>query len=213
MNKQISPKITALNFGILTIAFLAVFYVVAWTEPSQVPPGGNVAAPLNVGPAGQSKEGGLILNTGGAANGLIIDKGDLDVTSGAYKKGGAAGASAVCTASQVLKGATVSGGIVTGGSCAMDNNSGGTITGVTAGAGLTGGGTSGTVTLDLGTQVKNTRTTNSTLYLNIYGKLNGQILRCSAGQYVCGVGLVDAGDPNGGNSGGNGLLRIECCGK
>ncbi|MBI2450358.1 MAG: hypothetical protein HYV47_02355 [Candidatus Nealsonbacteria bacterium] len=77
MNKQISPKITALTFGILAVVFLAAFYVVAWREPSQAPPGGNVAAPLNVGPAGQSKEGGLIINTGGAANGLIIDKGKL----------------------------------------------------------------------------------------------------------------------------------------
>ena len=77
MQKQISPKITALTFGILTIAFLAVFYVVAWTEPGQTPPQGNVPAPINVGPTGQSKAGGLILNTGGAVNGLIIDKGNL----------------------------------------------------------------------------------------------------------------------------------------
>lgn len=77
MQKQISPKIVALTFGILTITFLAVFYVVAWQEPSQIPPAGNVAAPLNVSLTGQSKEGGLILNTGGAVNALVIDKGNL----------------------------------------------------------------------------------------------------------------------------------------
>ncbi len=77
MNKTISPKITALTFGVLVICFAIAFYVVAWQEPSQVPPGGNVPTPLNVGPTGQSKSGGLILNTGGAVNGLIIDKGNL----------------------------------------------------------------------------------------------------------------------------------------
>lgn len=76
MNKIISSKITALTFGILTIAFLTAFYVVAWQEPSQAPPGGNVAAPLNVGNIGQFKEGGLILNTGGAETGLIVEKGE-----------------------------------------------------------------------------------------------------------------------------------------
>jgi len=77
MNKTISPKITALTFGILATVFLAAFYVVAWQEPTSAPPGGNVATPLNVGITGQSKEGGLILNTGGAVTGLIIDKGEV----------------------------------------------------------------------------------------------------------------------------------------
>ncbi|MFH1780668.1 MAG: hypothetical protein ABH841_01555 [Candidatus Nealsonbacteria bacterium] len=77
MNTTVSPKLIALTFGVLVISFLATFYVVAWTEPSQAPPAGNVAAPLNSGNVGQSKEGGLILNTGGAVNGLIIDKGNL----------------------------------------------------------------------------------------------------------------------------------------
>ena len=75
INKIVSPKITALTFGILTICFLIAFYVVAWQEPAQSPPEGNVPAPLNVGPEGQSKEGGLILNTGGALYGLIVDQG------------------------------------------------------------------------------------------------------------------------------------------
>jgi len=75
VKKEVSPKIVALTFAILTVAFLAAFYVVAWQEPMQAPPEGNVPAPLNVGNVGQSKEGGLILNTGGALIGLIVDKG------------------------------------------------------------------------------------------------------------------------------------------
>jgi len=42
-------------------------------EPTD--PTSNVPAPLHVGIEGQSKAGGLILNTGGANIGLIIDKG------------------------------------------------------------------------------------------------------------------------------------------
>ena len=77
MNKTISSKITALTFGILVVCFAVAFYVVAWQEPSQAPPGSNIATPLNVGPTGQAKEGGLILNTGGAPKGLIIDQGQV----------------------------------------------------------------------------------------------------------------------------------------
>ncbi|MDP3990765.1 MAG: hypothetical protein Q8P63_00445 [Candidatus Nealsonbacteria bacterium] len=79
MQKQISPKIIALTFGILVISFLAAFYVVAWQEPTQAPPGGNALPPLNAGNIGQSKEGGLILNTGGAGIGLIVDGGSVGI--------------------------------------------------------------------------------------------------------------------------------------
>ncbi len=77
MSTQISSKITVLTFGILVISFLAAFYVVAWQEPSSAPPNGNVSVPLNTSNTGQSKAGGLILNTGGAVNGLVVDKGNL----------------------------------------------------------------------------------------------------------------------------------------
>ncbi|PIS17408.1 MAG: hypothetical protein COT59_00860 [Candidatus Nealsonbacteria bacterium CG09_land_8_20_14_0_10_42_14] len=77
MQKQISSKIIALTFGVLTLVFLAAFYVVAWQEPTEAPPGGNVPTPLNVGNVGQEKVGGLILNTGGAEYGLIIDQGEV----------------------------------------------------------------------------------------------------------------------------------------
>lgn len=79
MKKQISPKIVSLVFGVLVICFAIAFYAIGWTEPGSAPPGGNVPAPLNTGPTGQSKEGGLILNTGGAASGLIVDKGKVGI--------------------------------------------------------------------------------------------------------------------------------------
>jgi len=49
--------------------------VSAWVEPEQYPPGGNIAAPLNTGNVGQSKQGGLTLNIGGAQYGLIVKNG------------------------------------------------------------------------------------------------------------------------------------------
>lgn len=79
MKQSVSPKIVSITFGILIIIFLTVFYVVAWQEPTQAPPGGNVSAPLNVGPTGQSKTGGLILNTGGAPTGLIVATGTVQI--------------------------------------------------------------------------------------------------------------------------------------
>ncbi len=44
----------------------------AWVEPTTVPPGNNIFAPLNSSAFGQSKVGGLILNLGNAAHGLIV---------------------------------------------------------------------------------------------------------------------------------------------
>ena len=77
----------ALCLGVLVISFLLTYLVLAWTEPTTSPPDGNVPAPLNVGNTGQSKSGGLIVNTGGAATGLVVDKGNvgIGVTVPAYK--------------------------------------------------------------------------------------------------------------------------------
>lgn len=64
--------------GILTLGIivgLTIKAVSAWVEPDQMPPEGNIAAPLNAGNVGQAKQGGLTLNIGGAAYGLIVDKG------------------------------------------------------------------------------------------------------------------------------------------
>ena len=74
MPKRISPKLISISFGVLILTVFLGFYIFAWTEPSQAPPGGNILAPLNVGPLGQVKEGGLILNTGGAPVGLIVNQ-------------------------------------------------------------------------------------------------------------------------------------------
>ena len=61
--------------------FIAVFvsFAQTWTGPTQVPPSGNVAAPLNVSSSAQSKEAGLLLNTGGAANGLLVSSGKVGI--------------------------------------------------------------------------------------------------------------------------------------
>jgi hypothetical protein len=67
------------TFGVLTMSILVSYLVFAWTEPSQSPPQGNVPAPLNVGPQGQAKEGGLILNTGGAPIGFIVQYGNVGI--------------------------------------------------------------------------------------------------------------------------------------
>jgi len=65
-------KTFILCLGVLVMIFLLNYLVLAWTEPSENPPGGNVPAPLNVGVEGQQKAGGLILNTGNATTGLIV---------------------------------------------------------------------------------------------------------------------------------------------
>lgn len=67
---------------ILTAAVLVfVFSLIAnaFTQPTQTPPGGNVSAPLNISSLGQSKAGGLILNTGGAVYGLIVENGFVGI--------------------------------------------------------------------------------------------------------------------------------------
>lgn len=76
MKKSIEK--TAYWVGIMTLGIVVgvtIKAVSAWVEPSSMPPGGNIAAPLNTGNVGQAKQGGLTLNIGGATYGLIIDKG------------------------------------------------------------------------------------------------------------------------------------------
>jgi hypothetical protein len=79
MNKNISYKLVSVAFGVITILFLCVFYTYAWTEPSANPPAGNVEASLNVSSNGQSKAGGLILNTGNYPNGLLVQYGNVGI--------------------------------------------------------------------------------------------------------------------------------------
>lgn len=101
MPKTFSPKLIALTFGVLVLCFLAVFYVVAWTEPTVAPPDENVPAPLNAGNIGQSKVGGLLLNTGGAVNGLIIDNGNLCFGSDCRNSWGSVGGGTMVVAGSV----------------------------------------------------------------------------------------------------------------
>src|SRR3989344_4868536 len=64
----------------LLFAFLSIgAYVFAWSPPDSLPPTGNVGAPLNVSSTAQTKSGGLILNTGGSTNGLIVDQGNVGI--------------------------------------------------------------------------------------------------------------------------------------
>jgi hypothetical protein len=67
---------------------LTIFITLAWTEPSASPPGGNVAAPLNVSDAPQVKRGSLILNTSGAEIGLIVAAGNVGIGTGSRPPAG-----------------------------------------------------------------------------------------------------------------------------
>jgi hypothetical protein len=79
MGKNLSLKnILSIIIGI-SIVFSAAGFIYAWTEPTSAPPDDNVAAPLNTSSIGQSKAGGLILNTGGATYGLIISSGNVGI--------------------------------------------------------------------------------------------------------------------------------------
>ena len=51
------------GLGIPLVALLSFTLVAAWTDPTEAPPNGNVAAPINVGSTAQVKNGGLGVNT------------------------------------------------------------------------------------------------------------------------------------------------------
>ncbi|HPW39644.1 MAG TPA: hypothetical protein PK619_02900, partial [bacterium] len=105
-----------IRFKLLIIAsFMAVFmagsagfnFALAWTEPTEAPPGGNVAKPINEGPDEQTKTGNLILANylcfanndsancrnawedfvgfwkDGAPNGIYYDEGNVGIGAGA----------------------------------------------------------------------------------------------------------------------------------
>src|SRR3989338_6585981 len=72
-------KTLASRFLFLISLLIIADFVLGFSEPSSPPPGSNTPAPLHVGAAGQTKTGGLILNTGGASYGLIVDKGNVGI--------------------------------------------------------------------------------------------------------------------------------------
>jgi hypothetical protein len=65
--------------GTIIMSVIAGYLAFAWTEPTAAPPGANVSAPLHVGHQAQAKVGGLILNTGGADAGLIVQHGNVGI--------------------------------------------------------------------------------------------------------------------------------------
>ncbi|MDO8241274.1 MAG: hypothetical protein Q7T51_04835 [Candidatus Moranbacteria bacterium] len=85
--KEVGIMSTGLTLAF--IIFIGLSISNAWVAPSATPPGGNLGAPINTSNIGQTKIGGLILNTGGAVNGLTVQsgstilKGALQITSGA----------------------------------------------------------------------------------------------------------------------------------
>ncbi len=68
-------KIFIVPVVMITLA-IAVPQTYAWVEPDQLPPNGNIAAPLNTGSFAQSKIGGLILGLGNTLYGLIVKNGN-----------------------------------------------------------------------------------------------------------------------------------------
>ncbi len=93
MAKQISYKIIPLCLGVLAVSCLLGYVVLAWTEPSVGPPGGNVSAPINMGTNYQAKDGDLGLrtfytddiNVGGAIPDLYSAHGNLIVKNSSNK--------------------------------------------------------------------------------------------------------------------------------
>ena len=68
----------ALVIGVVLFsAGLQTFAV--YTPPTAPPPQADAYAPLNTGPTAQIKAGGLLLNTGGALNGLIVREGNVGI--------------------------------------------------------------------------------------------------------------------------------------
>ena len=66
----------------ITIAVALLFPAIAlaqWVGPTATPPSNNTATPLDVSATAESKIGGLLLNTGGAANGLIVQNGNVGI--------------------------------------------------------------------------------------------------------------------------------------
>lgn len=55
----LKKNLIGLIFGILVICFVIGFYIFAWTEPTSLPPGGNVSVPLNTSLSSQNKAGDL----------------------------------------------------------------------------------------------------------------------------------------------------------
>ena len=71
----------ALVTGTLLFSLGVQTYAQTWSAPTGSPPNSNAYAPLNTSPSSQAKVGGLLLNTGGAINGLIVQNGNVGIGS------------------------------------------------------------------------------------------------------------------------------------
>jgi len=81
-NKEIISK-QALLFVLAAVLVLAfINFVTAFTEPTEIPPGGNVPAPLNVGSQAQTKLGDLTVNNFSVVNNFI--SGSISSISGVF---------------------------------------------------------------------------------------------------------------------------------
>jgi hypothetical protein len=58
-------KKLALLVSVFVLSLAFGYFIFAWTEPSQTPPGGNVPTPINVGDSDQVKSGKLGVATDG----------------------------------------------------------------------------------------------------------------------------------------------------
>jgi len=72
--KSLFPKFFAVGASAITVSFALSFVILAWSEPSQLPPNSNVSPPLNTGPLVQSKAGNLSIGSGSPY--WITKKGD-----------------------------------------------------------------------------------------------------------------------------------------
>ncbi|MCX6787975.1 MAG: hypothetical protein NT108_02305 [Candidatus Kaiserbacteria bacterium] len=77
-----SPRRTLSQLALVTGVLLfsaSLQTLAAFTAPTTAPPGADAYAPINTGSGAQSKAGGLLLNTGGAVNGLIVQNGNVGI--------------------------------------------------------------------------------------------------------------------------------------
>ena len=82
MNPRRLLSQAALVLGVLLLS-AGVQTFAAFSEPSVAPPGADANAPLTTGIGPEAKEGGLLLNTAGADNGLIVLLGNVGIGTGA----------------------------------------------------------------------------------------------------------------------------------
>ncbi|MEK7607758.1 MAG: hypothetical protein AAB484_02465 [Patescibacteria group bacterium] len=70
-------KRNTLKFLVIVVFFAGSLSTYAWNPPSQSPTGANSSGPITTSSVTQTKLGGLILNSGGATDGLFIAKGNV----------------------------------------------------------------------------------------------------------------------------------------